>query len=192
MFLASSRTTFMVKDAIAIVLSSAAKPQRYDIVNGVVEVDGVKDEAATDDSAKEVPKDEEAIDEEEAEELQNQMEQDYDIGSTIRDKIIPHVVSWFTGEAVEEDEFDGLEEEDDDDEDDDEEMDDEDEEDDDDDDEDGRIGHSSVREFGLLNEKELQDMDYWLFGEGLTLLGDRRMSMENNAYDLYKLIDLNE
>ncbi|KAG8380104.1 hypothetical protein BUALT_Bualt07G0158900 [Buddleja alternifolia] len=38
----------------------------------------------------------------EAEELQNLMEQDYDIGSTIRDKIIPHAVSWFTGEAVEE------------------------------------------------------------------------------------------
>ncbi|GJT03026.1 nucleosome assembly protein 1;2 [Tanacetum coccineum] len=89
-----------------------------------------------------VPEAEEAIDEEEAKELQNQMEQDYDIGSTIRDKIIPHAVSWFTGEAVEEDEFDGLEEEDDDDEDDDEEMDDEDEEDDDDDDEDSRIGHS--------------------------------------------------
>ncbi|GJU18506.1 nucleosome assembly protein 1;4-like protein isoform X2 [Tanacetum coccineum] len=47
------RTTFMVKDAIAIVLSSDAKPQRYDIVNGVVKVDGVKGEAATDDSAKE-------------------------------------------------------------------------------------------------------------------------------------------
>ncbi|GKD74244.1 nucleosome assembly protein 1;2 [Tanacetum coccineum] len=60
------------------------------------------------------------------------MEQDYDIGSTIRDKIIPHAVSWFTGKAVEEDEFDGLEEEDDDDEDDDEEMDDEYEEGDDD------------------------------------------------------------
>ncbi|GJT92936.1 hypothetical protein Tco_1081781 [Tanacetum coccineum] len=37
---------FMVKDAIAIVLSSDAKPQRYDIVNGVVEVDGIKGEAA--------------------------------------------------------------------------------------------------------------------------------------------------
>ncbi|GJT03028.1 hypothetical protein Tco_0824197 [Tanacetum coccineum] len=46
-------TTFMVKDAIAIVLSSDAKPQRYDIMNGVVEVDEVKGEAATDDSAKE-------------------------------------------------------------------------------------------------------------------------------------------
>lgn len=56
--------------------------------------------------------------------------------STIRDKIIPHAVSWFTGEAVQEDEFDGLEEDEDDD-DDDEDMDDdedEDEEDDEDDD----------------------------------------------------------
>ncbi|KAI3716356.1 hypothetical protein L6452_23636 [Arctium lappa] len=85
-----------------------------------------------------VPEDEDDIDEEEAEELQNQMEQDYDVGSTIRDKIIPHAVSWFTGEAVQEDEFDGIEEDDDDDDDDDDEEidDDEDEEDDEDDDED--------------------------------------------------------
>ncbi|KAK1258283.1 hypothetical protein QJS04_geneDACA017998 [Acorus gramineus] len=47
-----------------------------------------------------VPEDDNEIDEEIAEELQNQMELDYDIGSTIRDKIIPHAVSWFTGEAV--------------------------------------------------------------------------------------------
>ncbi|PPD85278.1 hypothetical protein GOBAR_DD17788 [Gossypium barbadense] len=40
-----------------------------------------------------VPEDDEDIDEDTAEELQNQMEQDYDIGSTIRDKIIPHAVS---------------------------------------------------------------------------------------------------
>ncbi|KAI3849845.1 hypothetical protein MKW98_026759 [Papaver atlanticum] len=39
------------------------------------------------------------VDEKIAEELQNQMEQDYDVGSTIRDKIIPHAVSWFTGQA---------------------------------------------------------------------------------------------
>ncbi|KVH92931.1 Nucleosome assembly protein (NAP) [Cynara cardunculus var. scolymus] len=85
-----------------------------------------------------VPEDEDDIDEEEAEELQNQMEQDYDVGSTIRDKIIPHAVSWFTGEAVQEDEFDGIEEDDDDEDDDDDEEidDDEDEEDDEDDDED--------------------------------------------------------
>ncbi|RDX99880.1 Nucleosome assembly protein 1;2, partial [Mucuna pruriens] len=41
------------------------------------------------------------------------MEQDYDIGSTIRDKIIPHAVSWFTGEAIQADEFGELEDDDD-------------------------------------------------------------------------------
>ncbi|GLT73254.1 hypothetical protein SLA2020_451260 [Shorea laevis] len=84
----------------------------------------------------EVPEDDEDIDEDTAEELQNQMEQDYDIGSTIRDKIIPHAVSWFTGEAVQGDELEDIgddDEEDDenDDEDEDEDDDDEDEEDDD-------------------------------------------------------------
>ncbi|KAI3758264.1 hypothetical protein L6452_05820 [Arctium lappa] len=72
-----------------------------------------------------VPEDEDEIDEEMAEELQNQMEQDYDIGSTIKDKIIPHAVSWFTGEAVQEDEFDGIGDDDDEDEDDEEEDEDE-------------------------------------------------------------------
>ncbi|PWA69211.1 nucleosome assembly protein 1,4 [Artemisia annua] len=54
-------------------------------------------------SPPEVPDDAEEIEEDMAEELQNQMEQDYDIGSTIRDKIIPHAVSWFMGEANQED-----------------------------------------------------------------------------------------
>ncbi|KAK7354641.1 hypothetical protein VNO80_20106 [Phaseolus coccineus] len=81
----------------------------------------------------EVPEDDDDIDEDLAEELQNQMEQDYDIGSTIRDKIIPHAVSWFTGEAVQGDEFEDLE--DDEDEDDEEEDEEEDEDEDDDDDE---------------------------------------------------------
>ena len=53
--------------------------------------------------------------------------------STIRDKIIPHAVSWFTGEAVQGDEFADIEEDDDEDEDD--EEDDEDEEDEDEDEE---------------------------------------------------------
>ncbi|XP_028778756.1 nucleosome assembly protein 1;4 [Neltuma alba] len=66
---------------------------------------------------------EEDIDDDDVEELQKLMEHDYDIGSTIRDKIIPHAVSWFTGEAVhdeyediEADEDDYEEDEDDDDE----------------------------------------------------------------------------
>ncbi|XP_023731075.1 nucleosome assembly protein 1;4 [Lactuca sativa] len=89
-------------------------------------------------SPPQVPEDEDDIDEEVAEELQNQMEQDYDIGSTIRDKIIPHAVSWYTGEAAQDDEFEGIDDEDDEDEeeDDDDEEDEEDEEDDDDDDDD--------------------------------------------------------
>ncbi|GMJ07340.1 NUCLEOSOME/CHROMATIN ASSEMBLY FACTOR GROUP A 02, nucleosome assembly protein 1;2 [Hibiscus trionum] len=87
----------------------------------------------------EVPEDDEDIDEDTAEELQNQMEQDYDIGSTIRDKIIPHAVSWFTGEAMQgdldiddddEDEDDDIDEDDDNDDDEDDEDDDEDDEDD--------------------------------------------------------------
>ncbi|XVF48989.1 hypothetical protein PTKIN_Ptkin03bG0232500 [Pterospermum kingtungense] len=86
-----------------------------------------------------VPDDDEDIDEDTAEELQNQMEQDYDIGSTIRDKIIPHAVSWFTGEAIQGDELDIEDDDEDDDGDedeDDEEEEDEDEDDEDDDDED--------------------------------------------------------
>ncbi|XP_059634817.1 nucleosome assembly protein 1;2-like [Cornus florida] len=88
-------------------------------------------------SPPQVPEDNEDIEDDDAEELQNLMEQDYDIGSTIRDKIIPHAVSWFTGEAAEDeitDDDDEDDNEDDDDDDDDDE--DDDEEDDDEDDED--------------------------------------------------------
>ncbi|XP_057968032.1 nucleosome assembly protein 1;2-like isoform X2 [Malania oleifera] len=81
-----------------------------------------------------VPEDDDDIDEDTAEELQNLMEQDYDIGSTIRDKIIPHAVSWFTGEAVEDDlEIEDAGEDEDTEVDEDEEDDDEEAEDDDDD-----------------------------------------------------------
>ncbi|KAI9112531.1 hypothetical protein K1719_016454 [Acacia pycnantha] len=83
-----------------------------------------------------VPEDDEDIDEDAAEELQNLMEQDYDIGSTIRDKIIPHAVSWFTGEAIQGEEFGDLEDDEDDDDEDIEEEDDEEEEDEDDDEDD--------------------------------------------------------
>ncbi|KAL4194674.1 hypothetical protein AMTRI_Chr05g60620 [Amborella trichopoda] len=95
-------------------------------------------------SPPQVPEDDEDIDEETAEQLQNLMEQDYDIGSTIRDKIIPHAVSWFTGEAVQGDEFEDMDEEDDEDGDEDgdddeeEEEEDEDDEDDEDDEEEER------------------------------------------------------
>ncbi|XP_027344362.1 nucleosome assembly protein 1;4-like isoform X2 [Abrus precatorius] len=59
-----------------------------------------------------VPEDDDDIDDDAVEELQNLMEHDYDIGSTIRDKIIPHAVSWFTGEAAQSD-FEDIEDEDD-------------------------------------------------------------------------------
>ncbi|KAJ0964471.1 hypothetical protein J5N97_025609 [Dioscorea zingiberensis] len=88
-------------------------------------------------SPPQVPEEDEDIDEEAAEQLQSQMEQDYDVGSTIRDKIIPHAVSWFTGEAVQGDDFENLGDDDDDeDEDDDLEEDDDEESDEDDEDED--------------------------------------------------------
>ncbi|RRT83015.1 hypothetical protein B296_00018418 [Ensete ventricosum] len=84
--------------------------QRYEIVNGVVEVGGIKDESSVETPGK---------------------DKSY---STIRDKIIPHAVSWFTGEAVQdddteiEDDEDGEDEEDEDEDEEDEDMDDEDEE----------------------------------------------------------------
>ncbi|XP_008805780.2 nucleosome assembly protein 1;1-like [Phoenix dactylifera] len=83
-----------------------------------------------------VPDDDEDIDEDTAEQLQSQMEQDYDIGSAIRDKIIPHAVLWFTGEAVQGDDFEDLEDDDEDEdgEDDEDEEEDEEEEEEEDDD----------------------------------------------------------
>ncbi|GMH17596.1 hypothetical protein Nepgr_019437 [Nepenthes gracilis] len=80
-----------------------------------------------------VPDDDEDLDDDTAEELQNQMEQDYEVGSTIRDKIIPHAVSWFTGEAAQGDGFDATDNDEDD------EDEDEDEDDEEDEDEDGKM-----------------------------------------------------
>jgi len=79
--------------------------------------------------------DDDDIDQDTAEQLQDLMEQDYDIGSTIRDKIIPHAVSWFTGEALQGEDFEDDDEEGDDDEDDDEDDEDDDDEEDEDEDE---------------------------------------------------------
>ncbi|CAA7062468.1 unnamed protein product [Microthlaspi erraticum] len=104
-----------------------------------------------------VPDDDEDIDEDRAEELQNLMEQDYDIGSTIREKIIPHAVSWFTGEAIEGEEFDiDNDDEDDIDEDEDEDEeddDDEDEEDDDDEDEEEEEVSKTKKKPSVLHKK---------------------------------------
>jgi nucleosome assembly protein 1-like 1 len=82
-----------------------------------------------------VPEDDD-IDQDTAEQLQDSMEQDYDIGSTIRDKIIPHAVSWFTGDALAGEEFEDDDDEGDEDDEDDEDEDEEDEDEDDEDDED--------------------------------------------------------
>ncbi|CAI8589824.1 unnamed protein product [Vicia faba] len=98
----------------------------------------------------EVPEDDEDIDEDMAEELQNQMEQDYDIGSTIRDKIIPHAVSWFTGEAAQGEEFGDLDDEDEDEDDDGEEDDEDEDEDEDDDDEDEEETKTKKKKSGIV------------------------------------------
>ncbi|XP_058073895.1 nucleosome assembly protein 1;1-like isoform X2 [Magnolia sinica] len=108
-----------------------------------------------------VPDDDDDIDEETAEQLQNQMEQDYDVGSTIRDKIIPHAVSWFTGEAVQAEDFEDIEGEDDDEdedgeEDEDEEDDEDDEEDEDDEDEDEDEGKSRKKGAGRQKKSAAQ------------------------------------
>ncbi|KAL7133186.1 hypothetical protein ABFS83_12G123100 [Erythranthe nasuta] len=106
-------------------------------------------------SPPQVPEEDDDIDEDAAEELQNLMEQDYDIGSTIRDKIIPHAVSWFTGEAaqdeygdIEEDDEEEDEDDEEDDEDDEEEDDDEDDEEDDEEETKNRKKSSAVRKKG--------------------------------------------
>ncbi|KAK4837946.1 hypothetical protein QYF36_009731 [Acer negundo] len=64
-----------------------------------------------------------------AAELEDQMDQDYTVGTTIRNKIIPHAVSWFTGEA-EGDDCDEIDSEDYDEEEEEEDEEDEDEDDD--------------------------------------------------------------
>ena len=61
----------------------------------------------------------EEMEPEEAEELNEQLEQDYELGALIKDKVIPRAVAWFTGAAVNpEDEYDDDDEDGDDDDDD--------------------------------------------------------------------------
>lgn len=55
-----------------------------------------------------IPENEDDLDDDDNDELQDRLKQDYNLGIIIRDKIIPHAVSWFTGEAIEEDELDGI------------------------------------------------------------------------------------
>ncbi|KAG0739076.1 hypothetical protein G6F57_005751 [Rhizopus arrhizus] len=82
-----------------------------------------------------IPNEDEEIDEEEAEGLDAKLEADYEMGEEFKDKIIPHAVNYFTGKALQYDDFDD-ENFDDDYYDEDEDEDDEDDDDDDDDDDD--------------------------------------------------------
>ncbi|XP_020098493.1 nucleosome assembly protein 1;1-like isoform X2 [Ananas comosus] len=91
-----------------------------------------------------VPDDEDELDDDTADQLQNQMEQDYEIGSTVREKIIPHAVSWFTGEAVQE-EFEDDEDDEDGEDDEDEEEEDDDEDEDDDEEEKAKVRKKNSR-----------------------------------------------
>lgn len=75
--------------------------------------------------------------------------------STIRDKIIPHAVSWFTGEAVQGDEFEDIEDDDDEDGDDEDEEDEEDEdEEEDDEDEDEEEEDKSRKKVKILKRPQ--------------------------------------
>jgi nucleosome assembly protein 1-like 1 len=81
----------------------------------------------------EVPDEEEQqnMSEDDAEQLQDAMEQDYELGMMIANNLIPDAVNWFTGDAFADDEEDEFDEDDDENE-----LDDEDDEDDDDDEDD--------------------------------------------------------
>mmetsp|Transcript_138763 Transcript_138763/g.241301 ORF Transcript_138763/g.241301 Transcript_138763/m.241301 type:complete len:344 (-) Transcript_138763:609-1640(-) len=52
--------------------------------------------------------DDDARDDDEMEELEELVEQDYEIGRCIKDRIIPRAVDWFTGEAMPTMEFDDM------------------------------------------------------------------------------------
>nr|XP_010318498.1 nucleosome assembly protein 1;4 isoform X1 [Solanum lycopersicum] len=103
-----------------------------------------------------VPEDDDDIDEDAAEDLQNLMEQDYDIGSTIRDKVIPHAVSWFTGEAAEGDEFEDIEGDDDDEDEEDEEEDDDEDDEDEEEEKSKKKSSSTVKKSGKAQAGEGQ------------------------------------
>lgn len=86
-----------------------------------------------------VPGDEDEVEEDVMEELQAIIEADYEVGATIREKLVPAAVSWYTGEAIEDEGgfyMPGGEDDEDD-----EEFGEDDEEDDDHDDEDAAPGH---------------------------------------------------
>ncbi|CEI89257.1 Putative Nucleosome assembly protein 1-like 1 [Rhizopus microsporus] len=81
-----------------------------------------------------IPTEDEEIDEEEAEGLDAKLEADYEMGEEFKDKIIPHAVDYFTGKALQYEDYDEDFDDEYYDEDDDEEENDDDDDDDDDDD----------------------------------------------------------
>ncbi|CAN0890298.1 Nucleosome assembly protein 1;2 [Linum grandiflorum] len=87
-------------------------------------------------------REEDELHEDDAYSLHNDMERDYDMGCTFRDKIIPRAVSWYTGEAAV-----WADDEDDD------------EDDDDDDDEDEEGNDASDDEEGNNNANEEQEQE---------------------------------
>ena len=48
----------------------------------------------------------EALDEEEMEQRQMELEGDYEMGIAFQERLVPHAIKWFTGEADDEDEYD--------------------------------------------------------------------------------------
>ncbi|KAH8514506.1 hypothetical protein H0E87_007370, partial [Populus deltoides] len=55
-----------------------------------------------------IPENEDDLDDDANDELQDRIEQDYNVGIIIRDKIIPHALSWFTREVIEDDKLEGI------------------------------------------------------------------------------------
>jgi nucleosome assembly protein 1-like 1 len=68
-------------------------------------------------SPPEVPEEDDEMEEEELEALQEALEADHELGSILKDEIIPNAVSWFTGAAMQQEEDEEEDEEGDDDED---------------------------------------------------------------------------
>ncbi|GBG86983.1 hypothetical protein CBR_g44437 [Chara braunii] len=64
----------------------------------------------------EIPEDEDKLDDVEMEELHQDLEDDYELGISIKEQIIPHAVAWYTGEAVDDEDEDDEDDEDEDDE----------------------------------------------------------------------------
>lgn len=52
-----------------------------------------------------MPDEDDEVDEETMEELQALIEADYEVGATIKEKLIAKAVSWFTGEAIEDEPY---------------------------------------------------------------------------------------